>query len=140
MTEKILYLSRADRHETLNKLLQKSEKKSAAKSFGLSSLIWPLQIWLSLILPLLILLGIIFLQTAAAEDGAALHEENCIACHAAMTGGEGSVLYTRADRAVKSSDALTKQVNRCQSSLGLAWSNATINSVQQYLNQSFYKF
>jgi hypothetical protein len=130
MTEIILYLSRTDRHETSNELSQIPEIKSTAKS--LSSC--------SLRLSILILLSAFLLQTAAAEDGAALHEENCIACHAAMTGGEGTVLYTRDDHAVKSSDALTKQVNRCQSSLGLGWSNAQINSVQQYLNQSFYKF
>jgi len=37
-------------------------------------------------------------------------------------------------------DALTKQVNRCQSSLGLDWSNENITAVQQYLNATFYKF
>lgn len=129
MTEKILYLSRANK--ALNEFLQKSANKPATKSLGFNTL---------MALPLLILLSSIFLQTAAAQDGAALHEKNCIACHAAMTGGEGSVLYTRDDRVVKTSDALTKQVNRCQSSLGLGWSNTQIDSVQQYLNQSFYNF
>ncbi len=33
-------------------------------------------------------------QFAFAEDGELLHQENCITCHAAMTGGDGSVLYT----------------------------------------------
>jgi len=80
------------------------------------------------------------LQSAHAEDGATLHQENCIACHAAMTGGDGSVLYTRDDRTVKSLDALSKQVDRCQSSLGLAWSNDHISNVQQYLNSSYYQF
>lgn len=135
MTKIILYLSRADRHITLEEPIQIPEKKSAIKRFNLASMTWSL-----LNLPLFILLGIIFLQTAAAEDGAVLHEKNCIACHAAMTGGEGTILYTRDDRAVKTSDELTKQVNRCQSSLGLDWSNTQINSVQQYLNQSFYSF
>jgi hypothetical protein len=123
MTEKLLYLSRADK--ALNELLQKPANKTATKSLGFA---------------LLILLSGVFLQTAAAQDDAALHEENCIACHSAMTGGEGSVLYTRDDRVVTSSDALTKQVNRCQSSLELGWSKTQIDSMQQYLNQSFYKF
>ena len=79
-------------------------------------------------------------ELAHAEEGATLHAENCIACHAAMTGGEGSVLYTREDRVVKSLDALTKQVNRCQSSLGLDWSNEKITAVQKFLNATFYKF
>ena len=82
----------------------------------------------------------VFIQTTHAEDGAALHAKNCIACHAAMTGGEGSVLYTRVDRVAKTADDLNKQINRCQSSLSLNWSNDQISSVQQYLNQSFYHF
>ena len=94
----------------------------------------------TLAISLITLIIISFFATANAQDGATLHGENCIACHAAMTGGDGSVLYTRNDRGVNSSDALTKQVNRCQSSLGLNWSNDQINSVQQYLNKSFYQF
>ncbi len=93
-----------------------------------------------LIYSLFVIVNIVVLPSLSAQDGAALYAENCVACHAAMTGGDGSVLYTRDDRSVKSSDALHKQVNRCQSSLGLNWSNAQINSVQQYLNNSFYKF
>ena len=92
------------------------------------------------VISLFIWVNVTFLQTAHAQDGKALHQENCIACHAAMTGGEGSVLYTRDDRGVKSLDALSKQVDRCQSSLGLNWSNDHISSVQQYLNELFYKF
>ena len=91
-------------------------------------------------LALLIWLSTAFLVNTEAQDGAALHENHCIACHAAMTGGDGSVLYTRDDRKVTSSDALTKQVNRCQTSLGLGWSNDQINSVQQFLHQTYYKF
>ena len=79
-------------------------------------------------------------QAALAEDGVVLHQENCIACHAAMTGGEGSVLYTRKDNKVKSIEALTKQVNRCQTSLELKWTANQVTSVRNYLNTSFYKF
>ena len=93
-----------------------------------------------LIFSLFITINIVVLPSANAQNGATLYTENCVACHAAMTGGDGSVLYTRDDRSVKSSEALNKQVNRCQSSLGLNWSNAQISSVQQYLNKTFYKF
>ena len=88
----------------------------------------------------LFLANAIFLVSVHAQDGSTLHSENCIACHAAMTGGDGSVLYTRDDRTVKSSDVLSKQVDRCQSSLDLNWSNDQIDSVQQYLNTLFYQF
>ncbi len=80
------------------------------------------------------------INTANAEAGSQLHQDNCIACHAAMTGGDGSVLYTRKNRRVTSMESLGKQVNRCQSSLGLNWSTNQQQKVQQYLNHSFYKF
>lgn len=124
MNKKLLYLSRTYRTDTAN--CRKSPQARMLSTLAL------------LLLPILI--GIATLQTAKAQDGATLHEKNCIACHSAMTGGEGSVLYTRDDRSVKSQDALTKQVNRCQSSLGLGWTDAQISSVQEYLNRSFYKF
>lgn len=89
---------------------------------------------------LVILANTTILLTAHAQDGTTLHAENCIACHSAMTGGDGSVLYTRDDRNVKSLEALNKQVKRCQSSLDLNWSNDQISSVQHYLNKSFYQF
>lgn len=93
-----------------------------------------------LVLCLFIAVSASLLQSASAEDGAMLHQENCIACHAAMTGGDGSVLYTRDDRTVKSLDALSKQVDRCQSSLDLAWSSDQISSVQKHLNSLYYQF
>jgi hypothetical protein len=93
-----------------------------------------------IVVSLFFMANAIFLVAAHAQDGSTLHSENCIACHAAMTGGDGSVLYTRNDRSVKSSDALSKQVDRCQSSLDLNWSNDQIGSVHQYLNTLFYQF
>lgn len=75
-----------------------------------------------------------------AQSGSQLHQANCIACHAAMTGGDGSLLYTRNNRRVTSPESLAKQVHRCQSSLGLNWSAAQQQSVQQFLNESYYKF
>ena len=90
------------------------------------------------ILPLLLLASAS--QLTLAEDGSILHEKNCIACHAAMTGGDGSVLYTRNNRNVTTSDALTKQINRCQSSLALNWSEQQINAVHSYLNKMYYNF
>ena len=79
-------------------------------------------------------------QLVMAENGATLHKENCIACHAAMTGGDGSILYTRNDRKINSSESLTKQVNRCQTSLGLNWSKQQINTVHIHLNSMYYHF
>ena len=80
------------------------------------------------------------LNAGSTQLGKKLHQENCIACHAAMTGGDGSVLYTRKDHQVASMDSLVKQIHQCQSSLGLNWSAEKKHSVQKYLNESFYNY
>jgi cytochrome c5 len=76
----------------------------------------------------------------AAEDAAkdassahALYEQNCIKCH-------GSEIYTRPDRKVDSLDALGRQVQRCETALGLRWFDEDIHEVTTLLNDRFYRF
>ncbi len=75
-----------------------------------------------------------------AQHGLELHSENCITCHAAMTGGDGSVLYTRKNRNVISMSTLADRVNYCQSSLKLNWSEKQQQAVKEFLNKSYYNF
>jgi mono/diheme cytochrome c family protein len=77
---------------------------------------------------------------ADAKRGANLHQQNCVACHARMTGGDGSALYTRADRRVQSLPGLNKQVRRCKDNLGLTWFDEEVEDVANYLNATYYKF
>ena len=74
------------------------------------------------------------------ENGKALHDQNCQACHIGMTGGDGSVLYTRSQRKVGSLSALEAQVRRCEANLELKWFDEDIRDVVAYLNQAYYKF
>ena len=74
------------------------------------------------------------------ESGRELHQENCISCHQAKMGGDGSGIYTREDRRIDSFDALNKQVRRCKTSLGVPWPDHQIEDVIVYLNETFYKF
>jgi cytochrome c553 len=76
---------------------------------------------------------------ADLDQGAKLHEQHCTGCHASLTGGKPSTLYTRSDRKVKTLEGLRKQVQRCELSLGLKWFDEDIASVTAYLNQSYYK-
>lgn len=83
------------------------------------------------------------ITTLHAEDnhhGSELHSKHCVGCHSAMTGGDGTVLYTRHSRTVGSLDELESRVQYCQSSLELNWTSSQNLSVKQYLNQSYYKF
>lgn len=76
----------------------------------------------------------------SVETGRELHQENCISCHKAKMGGDGSGIYTREDRRMDSYAALNKQVRRCKTSLGVPWPEHQIKDVITYLNQTFYKF
>ncbi len=87
--------------------------------------------------------AIIISNSSFAGDikrGQELHDENCISCHKSMQGGDGSGIYTREDRRIDSFAALTKQVKRCKTSLGVSWPEHQIEDVIAYLNDSFYKF
>ncbi|MBI3560813.1 MAG: cytochrome c [Gammaproteobacteria bacterium] len=75
-----------------------------------------------------------------AADGKALHDANCIQCHARMQGGDGSGIYTRKDRSVQDFAGLTRQVSRCKSNMGLTWTDQEVDAVADYLNNSYYKF
>lgn len=77
---------------------------------------------------------------ADAAHGKELHAANCVSCHVNMTGGDGSVLYTRSDRKVNSLPQLEAQVRRCESNLELKWFDEDIADVVQYLNRTYYKF
>ncbi len=79
-------------------------------------------------------------HAADAAKGKALHDSTCVSCHVRMTGGDGSVLYTRPDRKVTSFDKLESQVRRCDANLQTRWFDDDIHNVVEYLNQAYYKF
>ncbi|MDP3819754.1 MAG: cytochrome c [Methylotenera sp.] len=77
---------------------------------------------------------------ADAAAGKALVTKNCVSCHAQSFGGDGSDIYTRKDRKVKTSKGLVAQVRNCNTMLGLKWFEDEELNVAKYLNQSYYKF
>ncbi len=78
--------------------------------------------------------------TADANAGKALVEKHCINCHASSFGGDGSAIYTRDYRKVKSSKGLVAQIRNCNTMLGLKWFEDEELNVAKYLNQNYYKF
>ncbi|MCB1858907.1 MAG: cytochrome c [Gammaproteobacteria bacterium] len=72
-------------------------------------------------------------QAFDAEAGKQLVDDNCYACH-------GDDVYTRPNRMVTSRPGLTKQVQRCELSLGLTWFDEDVDNAAGYLNQQFYHF
>ena len=75
-----------------------------------------------------------------AAAGKALHEKKCAACHAGRFGGDGSKIYTRADRRIKSASGLAQQITVCNSMLGNEVFPEDETNLGAYLNQTFYKF
>mgnify|MGYP003342492664 FL=1 len=72
--------------------------------------------------------------------GKALVQKNCISCHASSFGGDGSSIYTRENRIVKTSRGLKAQIRNCNTMLGLKWFEDEEQHVASYLNQNYYHF
>jgi cytochrome c2 len=75
-----------------------------------------------------------------AKIGKQMVDKNCIACHAASFGGDGSGIYTREDRKIKDAKGLIQQIRNCNTNLGLKWFEDEELHVASYLNKTYYKF
>lgn len=69
----------------------------------------------------------------ADSDAQDLYDQHCVGCH-------GTEVYTRDDRKVKSLPALGRQVQRCETALGLRWFDEDISEMTALLNERFYHF
>ncbi len=69
-----------------------------------------------------------------------VQESRCNACHIKLVGGDGTAIYTRADRKVRTASGLLSQVRTCNTMLGTNWFPEDEESVAAYLNQAYYKF
>lgn len=72
--------------------------------------------------------------------GKAMVEKHCINCHVSRFSGDGSKIYTREDRMVKTSRGLLAQVRNCNTMLGMKWFEDEELHVASYLNQTYYHF
>lgn len=81
-----------------------------------------------------------YASSGLAEDGQSLYQTSCIGCHSRMTGGDGTVLYQRADKIVTSHDKLQERVRHCANASAAHWSEAEIEAVTNYLNENYYHF
>ncbi len=77
---------------------------------------------------------------ADAAAGKVLVDKNCISCHAERFGGDGSSIYTREYRKVKTSKGLVAQVRNCNTMISLKWFEDEELNVASYLNKTYYKF
>ena len=92
---------------------------------------------------LLLLSGGLMIAANAEADvdrGKKLHNEQCIACHAARFGNNGADIYTRDNRRIHDLKGLRQQVNRCKDNLSITWFDEDVNDVVEYLNATYYHF
>lgn len=94
---------------------------------------------------LIILLSTLMINAQAADStdlaaGKKLVETHCISCHASSFGGDGSGIYTREYRKVRSLAGLKAQVTNCNTMLNLKWFDDDEQQVVQYLNHTYYHF
>lgn len=97
----------------------------------------------------LIFLGLLAAASARAEpfagaqllEGQALHSQHCVSCHSKNFGGpEGSNIYLRPDRKIKTPAALAQQITFCASMLKLSLFPEEELNIAGYLNSQYYKF
>jgi cytochrome c2 len=74
------------------------------------------------------------------KAGKALHDKVCISCHVNMFGGDGSKIYTRADRKTQTAQQLAARISGCNANTGAGWFPEDEAHVAAYLNQQYYKF
>jgi len=75
-----------------------------------------------------------------AAKGKALADKQCVACHVSMFKGDGSGVYTRADRKVKTASQLAARISGCNANTGAGWFPEDETDVGAHLNKTYYKF
>lgn len=93
-----------------------------------------------------IVISFVFATTAHGQmlgdpaNGARIHESICVGCHIGNFGGDGSKIYLREDRRIKTVEGLMAQVEFCNRQIKGHLNDDEINDVIIYLNDNFYKF
>jgi len=76
-----------------------------------------------------------------ADKGKEIYAQHkCNSCHIRMVGGDGSAMFTRAGRKVKSPASLSTQITNCSTNLGLMLFEDDEENIAAYLNKNYYKF
>jgi mono/diheme cytochrome c family protein len=79
-------------------------------------------------------------HAADVAKGRALHDKSCVSCHMSLMKGKASLIYTRPDRRIQTYQGLVAHVKRCAATIGVDWSEASVQDVAAFLNQEYYKF
>lgn len=75
-----------------------------------------------------------------AKIGKTLHDKSCVSCHVSMVGGDGSAMYSRLERKVKTVQQLQARIRTCNANVGANWFPDEENHAGAYLNKAYYHF
>lgn len=75
-----------------------------------------------------------------AKTGKTLHDKSCVSCHVSMVGGDGSAMYSRLERKVKTVQQLQARIRACNANVGANWFPDEENHAGAYLNKAYYHF
>lgn len=81
-----------------------------------------------------------FADGNAKRGGEVFKKYECSSCHEARVGGDGSAIFTRADRTVNSPDDMMVQMTRCSGAIGKQLSSQEKQDLAAWLNQRYYHF
>lgn len=98
---------------------------------------------ISLLRPLLATAALALATTGAAADvarGQSLHDKQCVSCHIKRYGGDGSEMYTRADRKIRDLKSLGQRVAACNAMVNAGLFPEDEADIATYLEQHYYKF
>lgn len=76
----------------------------------------------------------------ADRGGKLFTKYECSSCHEARVGGDGSAIFTRADRTVRSADDLIVQMERCSGAIGKQLTAQEKQDLAAWLNHRYYHF
>jgi hypothetical protein len=65
---------------------------------------------------------------------------DCNSCHKGKMGGDGSAIYTRANRVVTSADNLIDRMEQCSGAIGKQLTGQEKLDLAAHLNQTYYHF
>ena len=76
-----------------------------------------------------------------AKTGKKLFDQfQCNRCHMGKMGGDGSAIFTRAERSVTHPEKLIPQIKVCSGMVGANLTPQQEQHLAAYLNQQYYKF
>ena len=85
-------------------------------------------------------LALFDLKDVQAFDAGSVHQEHCTACHARVTGGDGTLLYRGTEGLVGDAEQLLARVDHCRKGAKFDWTKEHVAAMRDFLDERYYGF